>query len=109
MSCAGTATAAAEKQLVLSGTIGTGIKGTPSSGKFEVDERHFQLSVDTAQGGRFAEGLIDCEAGTLVKSEPITIGDDLEAAKLQVAAMASLTFRTSPDVFAGNYRRLPAV
>ena len=29
MSCAGTATAAAEKQLVLSGTFGTEIKGTP--------------------------------------------------------------------------------
>ena len=65
--------------------------GQPISGKFEVDEGHFQLTVYTAQGGKFAEVLIDYKTGTVVKSEPITSGDDLAAAKLQASAMAKAT------------------
>ena len=38
-------------------------QGQPISGKFEVDEGHFQLSVYTAQGGKFSEVLIDYNTG----------------------------------------------
>ncbi len=62
-------------------------KGQPISGKFEVDEGHFQLSVYTAQGGKYAENQVDYTTGTLAKSEAITGGDDLKEAKEQSEAM----------------------
>ena len=63
-------------------------QGQPISGKFEVDEGHFQLSVYTAKGGKFSEVLVDHVTGKVVKSEAITGGDDLFAAKKQMAALA---------------------
>ena len=63
-------------------------KGRPISGKFEVDEGHFQLSVYTSQGGKYSENLVDYNTGVVTKSEAITGGDDLKEAKDQSAAMA---------------------
>jgi hypothetical protein len=62
-------------------------KGRPISGKFEVDEGHFQLSVYTSQGGKYSENLVDYNTGVVTKSEAITGGDDLKEAKEQSAAM----------------------
>lgn len=63
-------------------------QGQPISGKFEVDEGHFQLSIYTAQGGKFAEVLIDYNTGKIAKSEAITGGEDLADAKKQSEACA---------------------
>jgi hypothetical protein len=62
-------------------------KGQPISGKFEIDEGHFQLSVYTSQGGKYSEHLVDYNSGGVTKSEAITGGDDLKEAKEQSAAM----------------------
>jgi uncharacterized membrane protein YkoI len=62
--------------------------GKPISGKFEVDEGHFQLSVYTAQDGKFSEVLVDHNTGKVAKSEAITEGDDLADAKRQIEAFA---------------------
>ena len=63
-------------------------QGQPISGKFEVDEGKFQLSVYTAKDGKFAEVLVDYATGKVAKAEPITTGDDFAAANAQLAAMA---------------------
>jgi hypothetical protein len=63
-------------------------EGQPISGKFEVDEGKFQLSVYTAKDGKFSEVLIDYATGKVAKVEPITKGDDFTAAISQSAAMA---------------------
>src|SRR5215472_7504410 len=63
-------------------------QGQAISGKFEVDEGHFQLSVYTAQGGKFSEVLIDYNSGKVAKSEAITGGDDLADARKQMEACA---------------------
>ena len=63
-------------------------QGQPISAKFEVDKGKLQLSVYTAKDGKFFEALVDYTDGKVTKTEPITEGDDLGAAKLQSAAMA---------------------
>lgn len=63
-------------------------QGQPISGKFEVDEGHFQLSIYTAQGGKFSEVLVDYNTGKVAKSEAITGGEDLAEAKQQMGALA---------------------
>ena len=63
-------------------------QGKPISGKFEVEDGHFQLSVYTAQGGKFSEVLIDNNTGKVAKTEAITEGDDLADAKKQIEACA---------------------
>ena len=63
-------------------------KGRPLSGKFEVDEGNFQLSVYTSQGGKYSENVVDYHSGVITKSEPITGGDDLKEAKEQSEAMS---------------------
>jgi len=62
--------------------------GKPISGKYEVEDGHFQLSVYTAEGGKFSEVLIDHNTGKVAKTEAITEGDDLTDAKKQIAACA---------------------
>jgi hypothetical protein len=62
--------------------------GQPISGKFEVDDGKFQLSVYTTKDGELSEVLVDYMTGKVSKTEPITDGDDLAAAEAQVAAMA---------------------
>ena len=63
-------------------------QGQLLSGKFEVDEGHFQLSVYTAQGKKFYEVILDHRTGKVAKVEPITQGEDLAEAKSQAAATA---------------------
>lgn len=62
--------------------------GTPISGKFEIEDGKLQLSVYTMKGDKFFEVLVDHKTGKVVKTEPITGGDDLTAAKKQAEAMA---------------------
>lgn len=64
-------------------------QGQPISGKFEVDEGHFQLSVYTARGGKFSEVIVDHTIGKVARSESITGGEDLAEAKKQMAAIAN--------------------
>src|SRR5258708_37215236 len=45
-------------------------KGQPISGKFEVDEGHFQLSIYTAQGAALQEIVVDYATGKIAKTEP---------------------------------------
>lgn len=64
-------------------------KGQPISAKFEVDDGKLQLSVYTAADGKFSEVIVDHVTGKVAKTEAITEGDDLAAAKAQSAAMAT--------------------
>src|SRR4051812_5204600 len=75
-------------------TLAQGLKaaasaGKPISGKFEVENGKLQLSVYTAKDGSFSEVIVDHKTGKVAKSEPITSGDDLTAAKSQEDAMIS--------------------
>jgi hypothetical protein len=74
-------------------------QGQPISGKFEVEDGKFQLSVYTANKGQFSEVLVDYSTGKIAKSEPITQGGDLDAAKAQSAALtkAKITLRAAID------------
>ena len=63
-------------------------KGRPISAKYEVEDGKLQLSVYTAKGDAFSEVIVDHKTGKIAKSEPITSGDDLSAAKSQNEAMA---------------------
>src|SRR3989442_15836564 len=63
-------------------------KGTPISAKYEMEDGKLQLSVYTAKGDTFSEVIVDHKTGKVAKSEPITGGDDLAAAKAQSEAMA---------------------
>jgi len=62
--------------------------GTPISAKFEVENGKLQLSVYTAKGDSFSEVVVDHKTGKVAKTEPITSGDDLTAAKAQNEAMS---------------------
>lgn len=74
-------------------------EGTPISGKFEVEAGKLQLSVYTMKGDRFFEVIVDHKTGKIAKTEPITGGDDLAAAKKQAEAMAK-TKRSLREVVA---------
>ena len=63
-------------------------KGTPISAKYEVEDGKLQLSVYTAKGNSFFEVIVNHRTGKVAKSEPITSGDDLTAAKSQNEAMS---------------------
>jgi hypothetical protein len=63
--------------------------GTPISAKFEVEDGKLQLSVYTMKGDKFFEVVVDHKNGKVSKTEPITDGHDLTAAKTQAAAMAT--------------------
>jgi uncharacterized membrane protein YkoI len=67
-------------------------QGQLLSGRFEVDEGHFQLSVYTAQGRKFYEVIVDHRTGKVAKVEPITAGEDLAEAKSQAAVTAQEKF-----------------
>jgi uncharacterized membrane protein YkoI len=64
-------------------------QGTPISAKYEVEDGKLQLSVYTARGGGFLEVIVDHATGKIAKSEAITSGEDLQAAKAQEQAMAT--------------------
>jgi hypothetical protein len=78
----------AAKVTLQQGLTAAEAQGRPISGKFEVDEGHFQLSVYTAQDGKFSEVLVDHNTGKVAKTEAITGGDDLAAARKQMQACA---------------------
>ena len=63
-------------------------QGKPISAKFEIEEGKFQLSVYTVKAGNFYELIVDHQTGKVAKTEPITSGDDLTAAKAQNEATA---------------------
>ena len=62
-------------------------QGTPISAKFELDKGKLQLSVYTMKGAGFSEVVVNYKSGKVIKTEPITEGDDLKAAQEQSAAM----------------------
>jgi hypothetical protein len=62
--------------------------GTPISAKYEVEDGKLQLSVYTMKGPGFSEVIVDHATGKVAKTEAITSGDDLTAAKAQSEAMA---------------------
>jgi hypothetical protein len=67
--------------------------GIPLSGKYEIDDGAFQLSVytwkaDAFSGDSFTEVIVDYSTGNVSKVEAITDGGDLAAAQSQKAAMA---------------------
>jgi hypothetical protein len=64
-------------------------QGTPMSGKFEVEEGKLLLSVYTMKADKFSEVIVDQKTGKITKTEAITGGDDLTAAKAQAAALAA--------------------
>jgi uncharacterized membrane protein YkoI len=66
-------------------------QGQAISGKFEVDEGKFQLSVYTAKGGSLQEVVVDYTTGKIIKAEPLSEADDVAAGKKQVAVMAKAT------------------
>jgi hypothetical protein len=63
-------------------------QGKPISGKFEAEDGKLQLSVYTMKGDKFSEVIVDHKTGKVAKTEAITSGDDLSAAKAQSGAMA---------------------
>src|SRR6266550_118553 len=63
-------------------------QGKPISGKFEVEDGKLQLSVYTMKGDKFSEVIVDHKSGKVAKTEAITGGDDLSAAKAQSGAIA---------------------
>lgn len=86
----------AELAKALSGaklSLGAGLtasasQGKPISAKFEVEDGKLQLPVYTEKDGKFSEVVVDHQSGKVAKSEAITEGEDLTAAKTQSAAMA---------------------
>src|SRR5258705_3158465 len=62
--------------------------GKPISAKFEIEDGKLQLSVYTAKGDTFSEVVVDHNTGKAAKTEAITSGEDLSAAKTQNEAMA---------------------
>src|SRR5262245_5953791 len=82
------ATALSEGQVTLAqGLAASRRQGAPISGKYELEEGKLQLSVYTEKNGKFSEVIVDHKTGTIAKTEPITHGDDLAAAKAQDAAV----------------------
>ena len=63
--------------------------GQPISGKFEIGNRKFQLSVYTSKEGKFSEALVDLATGKVANVEPLTRTDDVANAQSQSAVMAS--------------------
>ena len=74
-------------------------QGKPISGKFEVEEGKLQLSVYTMKGDKFSEVIVDHKTGKVAKTEAITGGGDLTAAKAQsgVMAKAKLSLRAATE------------
>jgi hypothetical protein len=74
-------------------------QGQAISGKFEVDEGKFQLSIYTAKGAALQEVIVDYTTGKIAKAEPLSETDDIAAGKKQVAVMAkaSTTLKDAVD------------
>jgi hypothetical protein len=86
------------------GLVAGAREGKPISAKFEIgDDGKLQLSVYTAKGDKFAEVIVDHTTGKVEKAEPITSGEDLEAAKAQSEAMAKAKLALDEAVFKAAY------
>src|SRR5262245_29271794 len=77
-----------------SGLIASSTQGTPLSGKYEIDDGAFQLSVytvkaDPSAGDRFIEVIVDYSTGTITRAETIADGGDLAAARDQQITLAA--------------------
>jgi hypothetical protein len=74
-------------------------QGRPISAKFEMEHGQLQLSIYTEKTGKFSEVIVDHQTGKVAKTEAITQGEDLTAAKAQSAAMAKAkrTLRAAVD------------
>ena len=70
------------------GLAASGREGKPISAKFELEEGKLQLSVYTAKGEKFSEVVVDHNTGNATKTEAITSGEDLTAAKAQSESMS---------------------
>jgi uncharacterized membrane protein YkoI len=70
------------------GLLASATEGKPISAKFEVEDGKLQFSVYAMKGDKFYEVVIDHQTGKIAKTEPITEGEDLAAAKSQSEAMA---------------------
>jgi hypothetical protein len=81
------------------GLVAGEAQGQVISGKFEVDEGTFQLSVYTAKGAALQEVIVDYATGKVLKAEPLSEADDVAAGKKQVAVMAkaSTTLKDAVD------------
>ncbi len=89
-------------------------EGKPISGKYEIEDGALQLSVSTAQAGKFTEVIVDYTSGAIKKAEPITDADDLKDAKEQNdvmnAARLSLGSAVTQAVTANaDYRAVKAI
>ncbi len=85
------ALAAAMKEATVSLAAGLSAgeaQGTPISAKFELEDGKLQLSVYTMKGDKFYEVIVDHKSGKIAKTEPITGGEDLTAARHQAEAIA---------------------
>lgn len=71
------------------GIAATKSAGKALSAKYEVENGKLQLSVYTAKGDSFSEVIVNHKTGKVAKTEPITSGDDLTAAKSQNEAMSN--------------------
>ncbi len=89
----------AAKVSVQTGLSASAKAGTPISAKYEVEDGKLQLSVYTKKGAGFSEVIVDHVTGKVSKTEAITGGDDLTAAKAQGDAMAKAkrSLRTVAD------------
>ena len=66
-------------------------QGNPISAKYELEDGKLQLSVYTVQSDKFFETIVDqffwvvvdYNSGSVAKTEPITVGDDLDNAIAQ--------------------------
>src|SRR6266481_3602594 len=96
------------------GLTASASEGKPISAKFEVEDGKLQLSVYTEKDGKFSEVVVDHQSGKVAKSDAITEGEDLAAAKSQSAVMAktkgSLSTAIAKAVAANNgYRAVSVV
>jgi hypothetical protein len=89
----------AAKISLQTGLSASGRAGTPISAKYEMEDGKLQLSVYTMKGPAFSEVIVDHTTGKVAKTEAITSGDDLTAAKAQSEAMAKAkrSLRTAAD------------
>jgi hypothetical protein len=82
--------------------------GRPISAKYEVEDGNLQLSV---KGPAFSEVIVNHTTGKVAKTEAITSGDDLTAAKTQSEAMAKAkrSLRSVADQAAKENKRYRVV
>lgn len=81
---------AASKVSLEQGLSASALAGKPISAKFEIEDGKLQLSVYTAKSDKFSEVVVDHKTGKVAKTEAITSGEDLSAAKTQSEAMAKV-------------------